>query len=536
MKEDAKLVSDFITGFVDVAQHGTQIDSMVNDIVLQFKAESNIKSNLKKREKGVVKEKVHQKILASNIGSLKQKTSVLYDTSSSGLSHPDLRPDLSFGEDHTANFTSESFEESSDQSSSSDDSSDQSSSSEDSRDYSLNSSVSLDLTINTVAWAEIIAISEIKPKLEGAYLERAYGELIEKQAVIYEKQLDRMVQYALILSCQNLVLVQSKKDLQTGTTTMRHSSKLTLNSLDAKKVLQRFLFSKPDELGYKAQYQKITISKYGSFNIINAALLGKETWKVTFKKSSVRIEGVIKHGEASIIGSERKVLSELKDCKGVPGLVATAAVSGWIATQPQGVPLQTTNVRDIFKHIQKIDTVLQDVHKKGYVHGDVKPQNLIVGTDGARLIDFGVAVKKGTSHSFRGTLAYASIASIRSRSQKKAYTYTERDDLESLFYTLLSLLAVLNKDGRVIFVWGLIGPLSFINGNLKVSCLCTKLHFEQIIQEIQKRRKIKNVPEMKKEDIDTLTKIWTNLFLVGGIFSESKKVTTLFAHIKSAQK
>lgn len=94
--------------------------------------------------------------------------------------------------------------------------------------------------------------------------------------------------------------------------------------------------------------------------------------------------------------------------------------------------------------------ILQSLHEKGFVHGDVKPENFLLGPpNGARskklyLVDMGLATKfreKG-SHvkydqrpdDFRGTIRYASVHAHLGR------TMSRRDDLESLAYTLLFLL------------------------------------------------------------------------------------------------
>jgi serine/threonine protein kinase len=86
-----------------------------------------------------------------------------------------------------------------------------------------------------------------------------------------------------------------------------------------------------------------------------------------------------------------------------------------------------------------------------YVHGDVKPENFLLGQPGTPrsnklyLVDFGLAQKWRDSRAahakydqrpddFRGTIRYASVHAHLGR------TPSRRDDLESLAYTLLFLL------------------------------------------------------------------------------------------------
>ncbi|CAA6672940.1 unnamed protein product [Spirodela intermedia] len=97
-------------------------------------------------------------------------------------------------------------------------------------------------------------------------------------------------------------------------------------------------------------------------------------------------------------------------------------------------------------------SILEKLHQKGFVHGDVKPENLLLGKPGSSgekklfLIDFGLASMWRDSLSgqhvrlcqqpdnFRGTTRYASVHA------HLGLTASRRDDLESLAYTLIFLI------------------------------------------------------------------------------------------------
>ncbi|PIA64725.1 hypothetical protein AQUCO_00100295v1 [Aquilegia coerulea] len=96
-------------------------------------------------------------------------------------------------------------------------------------------------------------------------------------------------------------------------------------------------------------------------------------------------------------------------------------------------------------------SILEKMHSRGYVHGDVKPENFLLGPPGSPeekklfLVDLGLAARwqdSGGLHVdydqrpdvFRGTVRYASVHAHLGR------TGSRRDDLESLAYTLVFLL------------------------------------------------------------------------------------------------
>uniref|UniRef100_A0A7N0TJY2 non-specific serine/threonine protein kinase n=1 Tax=Kalanchoe fedtschenkoi TaxID=63787 RepID=A0A7N0TJY2_KALFE len=95
-------------------------------------------------------------------------------------------------------------------------------------------------------------------------------------------------------------------------------------------------------------------------------------------------------------------------------------------------------------------SILEKMHLKGYVHGDVKPENFLLGQPMTTqekklfLVDLGLATKwrDGAGRHvqydqrpdmFRGTVRYASVHAHLGR------TASRRDDLESLAYTLIFL-------------------------------------------------------------------------------------------------
>lgn len=121
----------------------------------------------------------------------------------------------------------------------------------------------------------------------------------------------------------------------------------------------------------------------------------------------------------------------------------------WDAWNSSGQAMSTEMVACIA--VESI-SILEKMHSRGYVHGDVKPENFLLGQPGTPdekklfLVDLGLATKwKDTATGqhvdydqrpdvFRGTVRYASVHAHLGR------TASRRDDLESLAYTLIFLL------------------------------------------------------------------------------------------------
>ena len=89
--------------------------------------------------------------------------------------------------------------------------------------------------------------------------------------------------------------------------------------------------------------------------------------------------------------------------------------------------------------------ILKNIHDKGIIHRDIKPENIVIGDNDkgiVYLIDFGLSniffdnnhhIPFTKGKNLTGTMRYASIRN------HLGYEQSRRDDLESLFYTLIYL-------------------------------------------------------------------------------------------------
>lgn len=117
------------------------------------------------------------------------------------------------------------------------------------------------------------------------------------------------------------------------------------------------------------------------------------------------------------------------------------------ATQHQG-PIQYLSSTSVYKVIIQLIDRIRVIHSLGFVHNDIKLDNILIGhTDSSliHLIDFGLSVsylqEDGRTHvekyneeKFSGNILFASLNSCRGNNKSR------RDDMESIIYVMLYLL------------------------------------------------------------------------------------------------
>ncbi|MCL7047245.1 hypothetical protein MKW94_013170 [Papaver nudicaule] len=196
--------------------------------------------------------------------------------------------------------------------------------------------------------------------------------------------------------------------------------------------------------------------------------VGKRVTGVTSRTGSIASEVALKFEHFKSKGCidgppyEWQAYSSLKGCYGLPSVHHKGRVGEYYimvmdmlgpnlsdAWCLSGKMMPVTKVACI---AMEAISILEKIHLKGFVHGDVKPENFVLGQPGTAdekklfLIDLGLASRWKETLSnqhvdydqkpdiFRGTVRYASVHAHLGR------TLSRRDDLESLAYTLIYLL------------------------------------------------------------------------------------------------
>lgn len=128
------------------------------------------------------------------------------------------------------------------------------------------------------------------------------------------------------------------------------------------------------------------------------------------------IEGLIDQGHAYIVMElvrDARTLREYLDQQGVPG-----------------TPLR---LNALHSAIAQILDALDYLHGRGVVHGDLKPQNILVTADGRiKIADFGLAHIHTDAHEATATLFFAGTANYASPEQCRGAFPDARSDLYSL--------------------------------------------------------------------------------------------------------
>ncbi|XP_047320286.1 mitogen-activated protein kinase kinase kinase 20-like [Impatiens glandulifera] len=89
---------------------------------------------------------------------------------------------------------------------------------------------------------------------------------------------------------------------------------------------------------------------------------------------------------------------------------------------------------EVSGYVKGILLGLDTIHELGFVHCDVKPENILIVNGVAKIADFGLTVKAGVYDNRHGTLEYVAPEVVRD------INYTSRADIWALGLTVLTML------------------------------------------------------------------------------------------------
>lgn len=151
----------------------------------------------------------------------------------------------------------------------------------------------------------------------------------------------------------------------------------------------------------------------------------------------------------SLLMREAKVLKLLADVPGVPQICGrgVTATHNYLAIEHLEFTLEELHLRknlgatDVLTRAEQVLTILECIHKKGFVHQDVRPKNVMTKGPNTYLIDFCLATEikpKCSGQTRRGGLlgspCFASLSALMGKYQ------FPKDDIEALGYSIVWLL------------------------------------------------------------------------------------------------
>jgi serine/threonine protein kinase len=155
--------------------------------------------------------------------------------------------------------------------------------------------------------------------------------------------------------------------------------------------------------------------------------------------------------KASLLLREAKIMEHLQGVEGVPRLYKYGTHEGmnYIAMEKLHCTLHQLRTQGLLKAgnlLQRAVTLLttmQEMHKRGIIHQDLQPKNLMTSEDylGSYYVDFGLATSicNQTSKGPR-TVGILGTPSFSSHSALLGLEQDRKDDLESLGYNIVWLL------------------------------------------------------------------------------------------------
>jgi serine/threonine protein kinase len=197
------------------------------------------------------------------------------------------------------------------------------------------------------------------------------------------------------------------------------------------------------------------MSIIGNYQIIEN--IGEGSFGKVFKAKHSRTDNEVaikvQHKEsAQVLKHEAKIYKYLNDISGVPTIRNYGIDNGFsylvLDLLSHSLDNFELNHSDCIRHMLTAFNIIKQVHERGVIHRDIKPDNFLIKKDingvyQLYLIDFGLSklfmqsnkkhIEKKIDKKFVGTANYASV------NIHNGIEASRRDDMESLCYTFISI-------------------------------------------------------------------------------------------------
>ena len=194
----------------------------------------------------------------------------------------------------------------------------------------------------------------------------------------------------------------------------------------------------------------IIANKYKITGILGHGTFGKvfQAENILTKNNvAIKIE---KEKESRILKYEARIYNLLHDMKNIPKIRLFGTEEEYtymvIDLFDCSIDKRNTSNKDKLIIFKNSLTIIKDLHEKGFIHRDIKPDNILFeerNSNQVKLIDFGLSKKfldKNNNHleykdgkKIIGTIKYCSI------NLHNGIEPSRRDDIESLIYTFIKV-------------------------------------------------------------------------------------------------
>jgi len=194
-----------------------------------------------------------------------------------------------------------------------------------------------------------------------------------------------------------------------------------------------------------------TIGNYDLLKEIGEGTFGK-VFKAQHKRTKSIVVVKIQHKEHSmVLKHEAKIYKYLNDISGVPLMRNYGVDSGFsfmVLDLLQPLPGVEICKKDCIKYMVSALTIIGEVHTRGVIHRDIKPDNFLIkkdesGNSTLYLIDFGLSklyirsdkkhIEERRDKNLVGTANYVSL------NVHNGIEASRRDDIESICYTFVNI-------------------------------------------------------------------------------------------------
>jgi len=176
----------------------------------------------------------------------------------------------------------------------------------------------------------------------------------------------------------------------------------------------------------------------GNSTVALEFVLGRGLTSVVYQGELNKEKVAIKYYDtkfASFYHNELSTLQKLGQSTYIPTVLSRDDSGPYFVMSPVGKALETITSDLVIQLLH----VLETAHKRGIVHRDIRPCNLLEVNENILLIDWGFATTIGVKGPYSGTISFASNRVLQAKNLHDDFESIPADDLHSLVRSVKAL-------------------------------------------------------------------------------------------------